>query len=365
MRGLRTAGYEVTCAQSRASHHLIDEQKNLGIRHLWLGEDNIYDFSTIPRAMTNRPEAQKIFSRAQPDLIIFSDGCPFSSFAAKELAGRLTIPYMAIEHCVAEEWAVPFASYLPRLAAIFHQARAVIAVCHENLRLLRKVFRLPKNQGRVIYCGRPLEYFVPPDPAVCSRVRQELSIPENAVMALTVARLGIVKGYQYQLKAMHQLKESESWRHLYFVWVGGGSYESRIRAVAMELGVAERIKLLGERADIPDLLDAADMFILPSQFEGMPLSVMEAMAKGVPVMATAVSGISEELGSTGKLVPNPRVDEGATIEEMVRTIEAWAANPGARSEVGGACKRRAEEMFRADRMVAVHLEIIRSILGTP
>ena len=176
--------------------------------------------------------------------------------------------------------------------------------------------------------------------------------------------MDFVKGYQYQIEAMKALRGSDIWSQLYFVWAGAGGFESRIRAMALEASVDEHVKFLGERADIAELLNVADIFILPSYFEGMPLSVMEAMAKGLPVMATAVSGVPEELGTTGKLLPNPESDSNDTVKEIIATIRLWTTEAQLRREIGRQCKQRAESEFRIERMVTEYLRIVdRTLLA--
>lgn len=361
--GLVASGYKVSCAQSQASHHLINQRNQLGIQHFWLENDNIYHATKPGRAFTNTSEAEKIFASAKPDLIIFSDGCPVSSLAAKQVAIGMGIPYIAIVHCVTSDWVEKFALYLDQLPDIYQQAKAVITVSHENLGLLRQLFKLPENRGQVIYNGRPSQYFNAPNLEIRDRLRQAWGIPNDAVVCFTAARMDIVKGYQYQLSAIQQLKQSKIWSQLYFIWAGTGSLSLRLKTLAAELEVAERVRFLGERSDISDLLDAADIFILPSQFEGMPLAIMEAMAKGKPVIATAVSGIPEELGDTGKLLPDPQIDPQVTIRELATTIQTWAENSVWRYSIGQAGKNRAEKMFREERMVEEYVAIVERTLS--
>jgi glycosyltransferase involved in cell wall biosynthesis len=194
-------------------------------------------------------------------------------------------------------------------------------------------------------------------------LRQQLGIPSEAVVGFTSARMDFVKGYQHQIDAMKALRGSDIWPRLYFVWAGTGGFESRIRAMALEADVDDHIKFLGERADVAELLNVADMFILPSYFEGMPLSVMEAMAKGLPVMASAVSGVPEELGVTGKLLPNPELDSDDTLKQMVATIWSWTTDRQLRKEIGRQCKQRAENEFRMERMLTEYLRLVDRTLG--
>lgn len=362
MCGLVASGYSVTCAQSKASHHLIQQRDRLGIQHLWLEDDNLYHPTKPARAFSNTAEAQRIFELAKPDLILFGDGCPFSSLEAKQVAARLEIPYIILIHCATSDWVKKFASYLDRLTNLYEKAQAVVTVSQETLELLRQQFKLPQNCGQVIYNGRSEQYFTEPNLEARDRLRQEFKIPTEAVVCLTTARMETVKGYQYQLSAIQQLQNSEIWQKLYFIWVGTGTLFPRLQAVANELGVTERIKFLGERSDIPDLLDAADIFILPSQFEGMPLAIMEAMAKGKPVIATAVSGIPEELGDTGKLLSDPNIDPQATIQELASTLDTWGMDAELRRAIGQACKKRAESLFTEERTIENYVTLIERTL---
>jgi glycosyltransferase involved in cell wall biosynthesis len=87
------------------------------------------------------------------------------------------------------------------------------------------------------------------------------------------------------------------------VWVGGGTLQPQVEALARELGLADRIHLLGERNDVAAILPAFDVFALSSLYEGLPCALVEAMTCGVPVVATAVNSVSELVvpGETGLL----------------------------------------------------------------
>jgi glycosyltransferase involved in cell wall biosynthesis len=352
------AGYEVICVQSRANHHLIDTRQSLGIEHIWL-EDDAHKFIY---ATTNCAEVAGIFERIRPDLVIFADGNPLDNIAANWVALSLEIPYIRIVHCIILDWAQLYAPYLCLLPNIYQSATAVLSVSQVNLQQMRESFELPTGLGQVIYNGRPEAYFVPSHAQTRTRLRQELGIPQDAVVIFTSARIDEVKGYHHQIKAIEYLRQLPLWRQLYFVWAGRGSQETQIQEEIKELGVSDQVIFLGERADIPDLLAIADIFLLPSHSEGMPLAVMEAMAKGVPVMATAISGIPEELGDTGKLLPDPNLDPTATVAAIVETIQEWAIDADARQKIGYYCQKRAQEMFRDERMLESYLKLIQEAI---
>lgn len=341
--GLKSLGYQVTTLQPKASNHFIDNQRQLGIRHIWFNESTLKNFSDIIHNQTGNI-----------DLLICSNSNPFSNFGVKQIAIQAGIPYIVVEGLVEPHLAEQFSEYLDELSHHYAQAKAVIAVSHDNLKLLHQLFKLPGYQGQVIYYGRPPEYFTPLDLSIRESLRQGLNIPLDAVVCFTAARIETRKGYQYQLEAIKQLINSSIWPQLYFVWVGGGIFEPQLEAYlkdeVQQLGIVSKVQFLGQRSDVATWLTIADIFVFPSELEGMPICVMEAMAKELPVVASAVSGIPEELGSTGKLLPDPKVDPQATIRELVETIQNWATDAELRKSIGQACKQRAEKLFREERM---------------
>jgi glycosyltransferase involved in cell wall biosynthesis len=102
--------------------------------------------------------------------------------------------------------------------------------------------------------------------------------------------------------------------------------------------------------------------LLPSEVEGMPLSVMEAMAKGLPIAATAISGIPEELGETGQLLPDPNLDPEATVRSLVETIQTWAVDADLRDRIGRASRERAVRMFREEQMLECYVKLIQGVI---
>ncbi|MBS0593321.1 MAG: glycosyltransferase, partial [Proteobacteria bacterium] len=137
---------------------------------------------------------------------------------------------------------------------------------------------------------------------------------------------------------------------LRLVLVGDGPLRAQCAAVLAEAGVAELAWLPGERADVPAVMGGLHVFALPSLAEGVSNTILEAMASGLPVAATAVGGNVElvEEGATGLLVP------AADPEALAGALMALAADPGRAAAMGRAGRAMAEARFSLDAMVATY-----------
>lgn len=134
---------------------------------------------------------------------------------------------------------------------------------------------------------------IPADAATRARLRAELGITDSEVLALTVANLRRQKDYPNLLRAARRAVDEEP--KLRFAAVGQGPLEAEVRALHSELGLDDRFLLLGFRRDVHDLMAAADVFLLGSAHEGLPVAIMEAFAAGRPVVATAVGGVPQQV----------------------------------------------------------------------
>jgi len=165
-------------------------------------------------------------------------------------------------------------------------------------------------------------------------VRADLGISSEAVVGLTVANFRREKDYPNLMGAARIALDAEP--RLVLLAVGQGPLRDEVHALHERLGLGDRFKLLGYRGDVPRLLGAADFFLLGSAHEGMPVAVMEALAAGVPVVATAVGGIPDavESGVQGLVVP-PH-DSGALADAIVRMTREDAL----REDMGIAARER-------------------------
>ncbi len=178
-----------------------------------------------------------------------------------------------------------------------------------------------------------------------TRVREELGIPEGAPVATLVGRLQERKGHTHALKAAPAVRDAVPDARLLFV--GKGELESELRAEAEALDVSDFVVFAGFRRDIPDLLASSDLLILPSDNECLPLTILEAMATGLPVVATDVGGVSEEVedGVTGYLIPPHDTD--ALAEAMIRVLRS----PDRGAKMGEAGRRKVESEFSIEACI--------------
>lgn len=184
-------------------------------------------------------------------------------------------------------------------------------------------------------------------------VRRELGVADGEVLIVTVANYRAQKSYPDLLQAAATVLAEQP--RARFIAVGQGPLEADIVARHAELGLGDRFRLLGYRADVSDLLGASDVFTLASVHEGFPIALMEALAAGVPVVATAVGGIPDAVvpGVNGLLAPAGQPQElAAALARMVgddalRTAcAAGALRTGAGFDIRHAV-RRLEQAYTA------------------
>jgi glycosyltransferase involved in cell wall biosynthesis len=188
-------------------------------------------------------------------------------------------------------------------------------------------------------------------------LRAELGVPPEAPLAGEIARLCEVKGQRELIQAAARVPD------LHVVLAGedleaGGAYRESLVAEAERAGVADRVSFAGFRP-AESVLGALDVFVLPSWIEGMPITVLEAMAHRKPVVATPVGGTPELVvdGETGLLVP-PRDPEA--LAEALRSL---VADPERARRLGEAGYARVAERFTVERMTTRVLEVYDEVAG--
>lgn len=210
------------------------------------------------------------------------------------------------------------------------------------------------QRARVLHNAINLDRFAAPASDVAS-LRRRLELPEVGPVIGSVGRLTEQKGYAFLLEAAAAVLAV--WPAATFLLVGEGELEDQLRAQARGLGLAPRVHFLGARQDVEHLLGAVDVFVSASLWEGLPTVILESMAAGVPVVATAVSGTREVVadGVNGCLVParDPAAMAGAILNLL--------AHPDRRQELAAAGRQRVQE-FAIGRVAKDYLDFFAAVL---
>lgn len=240
---------------------------------------------------------------------------------------------------------------------IYWQQRIVAANVNQYIAVSKSVacqlsrsFHVPSHKIKVIYNAIPLAEF--DAPALPSAEMETMEANKQPIV-LTVARLDAQKGHEFLLNAIADIPDAN------FLLAGNGVEQGRLEAMARDLGISERVSFLGFRTDIPALLASCSLFVLPSLYEGFSLSVLEAMASGKPVVATAVGGTPEAVvdGVTGYLVPPGNADS------LARAIRELLSDPALAHKMGLAGRERVQASFSVDTMAACYGQTYEDLLN--
>jgi glycosyltransferase involved in cell wall biosynthesis len=234
---------------------------------------------------------------------------------------------------------------------IGHGVDRILPVSRHNAIRLEGLLGWPRHKMEVIRNGVDVAAF---DRSPDRALREAIGGRDGRPVVLVVARLDVQKGHRHLLAAARALPDAV------FVLAGDGPERSRLEALASDLRLGDRVRFLGERNDVPALLAACDVFVLPSLYEGLPISVLEAMAARRPVVATAIGGTDEAVvnGQTGLLVPPADPTSlAAAIGRVLRDAEL-------RSRLGDAGRARVAERFSANDMVRRVMDVYE-LLSAP
>lgn len=148
--------------------------------------------------------------------------------------------------------------------------------------------------------------------------REEIGVHADDFVLLSVGELIPRKNHEVVIRAMSVLKQADKLAHLEYVICGRGTYESELKKLAEELGVADHIHFLGYRIDIAEICNCADLFVFMSHQEGLPVALMEAMAGGVPAICSNIRGNTDliENNVSGLIVASTPKDVAEAVMQM-------------------------------------------------
>ena len=241
--------------------------------------------------------------------------------------------------------------------ALWAGVNAGIAISESVRRFAVEVEGARADKVRVILYGLPL---TPTPPAARAALRQavraELGSGSDELLVAMACRLVEQKGVHYGIRAFAQASAQHPSARL--IVAGDGPLRPALEAEARAAGVADRVRFLGWRGDVPRLLAGFDVLLLPSLWEGFGLVLLEAMSQRVPVVASRVSAVPEIVadGETGLLVPARDVDA------LAGALALLLGDYGLRRHMGLLAEDRLETRFSADRMVTETVALYDDLL---
>lgn len=214
---------------------------------------------------------------------------------------------------------------------------------------------IPAQRVEVIYNGIALDAFSKPANDR-EEARREMGAGPNDLIVIQVARLDYLKDHATAIRAVQRVAARRP--DVKLVLIGEGPEREKIEAEVRQRQLDSHVRFLGLRTDVARLLPAADVFLLTSISEGIPLTVIEAMAANLPVVSTGVGGVGEIVvdGETGLLAPSG--DDSALADHILNL----AADAPRRQRMGQAGRQRANNLFSEEQMHASYRRLYEEVL---
>lgn len=321
--------------------HLVTDQFNLGggIEHIYQITKGLKDFSFRVFGLPG-PAVEKFHGldnvevrdegfqpadilRGRPDLIHFHHLKPLFTFIRNPLRRR-PAPVVFTAHGLHLHKYEFYNSLKGRLSyflrfylekRVLPKADRIIAVSREDKAFLEEKYRLKQ----VTYLTNGIDFSAVRAGGSKKELRKRLGLPADAFLFVTVARFNFQKGYDVLLKALEGARSAVKKNAAHFAFVGDGPEFEAMKGLSRTLKVNHHISFLGARTDVYDILAAADAFLLPSRWEGLPIVLLETGLLKVPVIASDTYGNREIIGEkNGVLFKN--IDIGALTEVIENVL---------------------------------------------
>lgn len=318
--------------EAPSNHHHIQQLQQLGI--------TIYPFAPIHHQGLDLAwiqQARQQLQQIRPQIVHFNLPSPRRSAETVIGAAFARIPqriatFQLVTPIPQFSWPSSMLRSLNR-SLQYRSLHHGIAVSLGNYKLLAEQYGFPKQRLLYIPNAVDTKRFAPQAPN--SQLRHTLGIPDNAIVLGLIGRLSRQKGHRILFQALPQIWQTHP--HVHVLLAGQGELEAELRQYAAQIDTKQRIHFLGQQSDIPSLLANLDIFVLPSLYEGLSFAVLEALASGCAVVASAVDGTVELIkhGQNGLLVP-PEAPEAlaqALIELLSQPEKRQALQKAARQTI--------------------------------
>lgn len=307
----------------------------------------VHSFRRRGRGPDSLWRIRRLLSSIRPDVIHSHDG---HALTASGLAAvGLQVPLRVASRRV--DFSIRSAMKFRRLAdVVIPISTAVADVCRES--------GIPDSMMRMVHSGV--------DPAWVNsgdrkRGRQRLGIDENQPLLVVVAKLTGHKGHEYLLDALPAVVS----RHpqLRVALVGDGELTESLRVQCKRLNLESNVMFLGYRADVPDLIMASDLFVMPSYMEGLCTSLLDAMFARVPIVTTGAGGIADIVGADHPDGPFTLISPPRDSRALADTILSALASPADSLALAQKAQHYAEGCFTHDHMVEGTLAVYQDFLS--
>jgi glycosyltransferase involved in cell wall biosynthesis len=288
----------------------------------------------------------------KPDVALIALPSPISGTGSILACGLLRTPTAVVFHSTPIR--VSFGRRLKAYTWARQRGQQWIAVCEYSRDLVRQSFQAAPNEILRIYNGARLANHDGDRAAARQGVCQELGLSETDRLILTVGRLHPDKGYRDLLHTIPYLLAD--FPNAKFLWVGEGEFREQLISEVKKYDVADAVRMLGHRTDVPRLMQAADLLAFPSHVEAMSLVLLEAMAAGLPLVASRAGGTPEVI--TDQI--HGRLCHAGDSCDLLATLR-WALNhPEQMCEMAGRARERVQE-FSEERMIEETLDTLQRL----
>jgi glycosyltransferase involved in cell wall biosynthesis len=329
----------VCALQSKEGNPMAEEIRALGIPVECLDIKHLRDMDAIPRLIKylkdtgadlvhTQLEAANILGNISAKLTRLPSVCTIHVMPSLDVKTKTKLHQRV-------EWFV-----------LRHFCDLVISVSEEARQYHIKISGTSPKQVATIYNGIDLSTFLNMDYALQrNAVRAELGIPRDANVLVTVAVLRPPKGIQYMIRALPSILAVHP--NTFYLVVGSGSHHDALVEEVKKAGVNKQVIFAGMRKDVPRLLAASDVFVLPTLTEALPTVLAEAMAAKLPIVASRVGGIPEMItnGQNGFLV------EPGDIDGLTKVCNHLLEHPEKREDMGAEGWKTVRQKFSIERQV--------------
>ena len=295
----------------------------------------------------------RIFKQFAPDLLHVNQPAPDRCFHGI-VAGRLASVPRIVATChlpgmqfrrsalgvVAGKGIYDYVVY----KTVFGILDKVIVVSGAGVGALKEFYRVSDGKGMCIHNGVDCEKFQKVDAAATGALRNSLGIPENHLVLTSVGRLHAQKDFSLLIRAFADVYRNH--RNVHLVIVGEGELRQELEELAAGLGVGSVTHFTGQRKDIPEILAASDIYVNSSLYEGLPFTILEAMAAGLPVIASCIDGNKEVLKDGNGLLFPP-----GGQEQLAEGVTTLIRNAEYRKSLGATGKGHVKTNYSLARMM--------------